>query len=369
MQGVYIHIPFCVQKCSYCDFVSIPCGEALFEPYIGAVEQELEQYAGTAADTVFIGGGTPSILPAPLLERLLAAVRRTFHLTADVEWSMEANPKTLTADKLAVLRDGGVSRLSIGVQSFQEEELRTLGRIHTVQDVYTTMELATKAGFTNINLDLMSALPGQTLPVWMDSLQKAVGCAPTHISCYSLILEEGTPLAQRYAAGECNVPDEETDRQMYAAAVQYLREQGYAQYELSNFAKPGYQCRHNLKYWDCEPYIGIGTAAHSYTGLARLWHTEDVQAYIAAPAAQQERIGLTREDCISEFMIMGLRKTAGIEEAEFLRRFGEPLEALYQKELERFTAGGFLVREGGRLFLTPRGMDVSNSIMCEFLLN
>lgn len=369
MKGLYIHIPFCLQKCSYCDFVSIPCGDALFAPYIGALEREMEQYEGEVVDTVFIGGGTPTVLPAPLLERLLLKINRTFQLAADTEWSVEANPKTLTEEKLSVLKEGGVNRISIGAQSFQNQELRLLGRIHTAQDVYNTMELAKKAGFTNINLDLMSALPGQTFPMLLDSLRQAVSSSPAHISCYSLILEEGTPLAQEVTAGKYTMPDEDTDRMLYENAVRYLREQGYKQYEISNFAKEGYACRHNLKYWDCMPYIGIGAAAHSFTGAERYQNIDDVREYIRDPISRQHVVSLSKEDCISEFMMMGLRKTAGISEAEFALRFGETLDGLYKDCIDRFLEGGFLARENGRLFLTPRGVDVSNSIMCEFLLN
>lgn len=368
MQGLYVHIPFCVRKCRYCDFISF-CGMAdVHGDYIDVLGREMAQYAGSAIDTVFIGGGTPTVLEPAHLEKLLGLIGENFCLQPDTEFTIEANPKTLTKEKLAILRAGGVNRLSIGVQSFCDEELKMLGRIHSARDAYNTVQMAQDAGFSNINLDLMSALPEQTPEKFRYSLGQAVGLAPTHISCYSLILEEGTPLAKAYAAGEFRIPDEDTDRAMYELACAYLQEHGFGQYEISNFAKPGFACRHNLKYWECQPYIGIGVAAHGFDGALRRANTESLTEYLAGHGIGRIEDRLTVEDQMSEFMILGLRKIEGVSETEFFKRFQTSVDDVFGKTIQKFTAGGFLCREGGRVFLSRTGISVSNGVMCEFIL-
>lgn len=369
MAGIYIHIPFCVQKCLYCDFVSFCGREDMHAVYIEALGREMARYRGTPADTVFIGGGTPTVLAPALLERLMALVLENFRPCGDAEYSIEVNPKTLSEEKLRILKAGGVNRLSIGVQSFLDSELEILGRIHSAADAYTTVELAAKAGFSNINLDLMSALPGQTLEKFQYSLARAVSLAPAHISCYSLILEEGTPLASDYAKGRFLLPSEEEDREIYEFTREYLALHGYKQYEISNFARPGRQCRHNLKYWECGAYLGLGAAAHSYDGGAvRRENTPVLAEYCGGEGIGKIEAVLTNADQMSEFMILGLRKTQGIQETEFSARFGKTLDQVYGQQIQKFVRGGFLQRQGGRLFLSRRGVSVSNAVMCEFIL-
>ena len=368
MQGVYIHIPFCMQKCRYCDFVSYCGQEDIHAEYIEALGREMAQYRKTKADTVFIGGGTPTILVPALLDRLLSLIRDNFQLAENTEFSVEANPKTLSPEKLRILKNGGVNRLSIGVQSFCDEELRVLGRIHSAADAYNTVWMAKNAGFENVNLDLMSALPGQTRKRFQLTLEQAVKLEPAHISCYSLILEEGTPLAADYARGCFQIPDEDEDRDIYEYACAFLAEQGYMQYEISNFAKPGFSCRHNLKYWECQEYIGLGAAAHSFDGTSRRKNTFVLAEYLEGRGIGQIEAVLNREDKISEFMIMGLRKADGISEHDFFRRFGVELDAVYGKEIRKFLGGKFLEWQCGRIFLTRKGISVSNSILCEFIL-
>lgn len=369
MPGVYIHIPFCVQKCRYCDFVSF-CGDtAVMQTYLDALETEMEQYKNTAAETVFLGGGTPTCLPPAVLARLLELVQKNFRLAPEGEFSVEANPGTLTPEKLSILKDSGVNRLSIGVQSFQDDELQMLGRIHSAQTAQNTVYMAKNAGFSNINLDLMSGLPYQTAEKFQKTLEQAVALEPTHISCYSLIVEEGTPLAASYARGEFSLPDEEDDRAMYELACDFLERHGYRQYEISNFAKPGFACRHNLLYWDCQPYIGLGAAAHGFDGTVRTENTPDLAKYLRGEGIGAVEAVLSQADKISEFMMLGLRKTDGISETEFYQRFGMTVDAVFSKEISKFVAGGFLARADGKLALTRQGISVSNSILCEFIID
>ena len=367
MKGLYIHIPFCVQKCAYCDFVSIPHGEELFRDYVHAVIREAEEYRGEKVDSVFLGGGTPTVLPPKLLEELLQSLQGIFRWSADAECTCESNPGTVTKDKISALLAGGVNRISVGVQSFDDGELKTIGRIHNAQTAYNTVCELHQWGVSNINIDLMTALPGQTPASLQKNLNIAVSLPITHISAYSLILEEGTPLEQAAANGKLTFPDEDTDREMYHFAVRFLEQHGFMQYEISNFAKPGFQCRQNLKYWDCDEYIGLGAAAHSYIGKRRFSNSSNIRQYITGN--QREESILTRSDEISEFMMLGLRKTNGVSEQEFQKRFGVSVQTLFPKQTERFIKLGLLTEQNGFYRLTPRGMDVSNSVMCEFMMN
>lgn len=367
MKGLYIHIPFCVQKCKYCDFVSFPDSESYHDKYIEALICEAENYSGSEFDSVFIGGGTPTVLGEHLLERLLAAINEKFRLSADCEFSVEANPKTLTAEKLGILQNGGVNRLSIGVQSFNDDELRRLGRIHSAKDAYNTVYMAKEYGFDNINIDLMSALPEQTGEKLMYSLKTAVELEPAHISCYSLILEDGTPFAAEYDSGKLIVPDEDTDRMMYRDTCEYLKRCGYNRYEISNFAKPEYECRHNIKYWSCDEYIGLGIAAHSYSDKTRFYNTCDLRDYINGNYRGGEN-ALSEKDMIEEFMIMGLRMTCGVSEREFFARFAKHMRDVYGAVTDKHIKGGFIRCADGRYFLTEKGIDVSNSVLCDFIM-
>lgn len=365
-RGLYIHIPFCVQKCRYCDFVSYCGKEDDYDAYIDALINEMRSYAGTEADTVFLGGGTPSILSAAQLERLCGAVFDIFKLSSGFEFTAEANPGTIDAEKARVLLNSGVNRLSLGVQSFNDAELRTLGRIHDAKTAYNTVLAAADAGFENISIDLMTALPGQSMESLMNTLNIAAELPLKHISAYSLIIEDGTPLAADYEMGLPDIPDEDSDRDMYAAAKSFLESRGFYQYEISNYARKGYESRHNIKYWECREYIGIGAAAHSYIDGTRFSNTASLEKYMSGDRLSCERELLSEHDMIFEFIIMGMRMNRGINEAEFRLRFGTDIREMYGALLNRFESGGFIESADGYIRFTEKGRDVSNSILCEF---
>lgn len=367
MRGLYIHIPFCRQKCKYCDFISFANMEGMFSQYISALAKEMEEYRGEKIDTVFIGGGTPTILPGAELKRLLSLCFEKFNIASDYEFTVEANPGTLDDYKIKTLSDGGVNRISVGVQSFNDEELRKIGRIHDSKTAYNTICQLAKSGFSNINLDLMTALPGQNMELLSHTLDTALTLPITHISAYSLIIEEGTPLEREYSEGKLMLPNEDEDREMYAYTVSRLKDSGFGQYEISNFAKDGFECRHNKKYWKCEEYIGLGAAAHSYLGGKRFSNTSVLSEYLSGKRHTEDVTVLTERDRIAEFMIMGLRMNEGISEAEFKRRFGKSINSVYKPELEKFIRGGFLIREKGAIRFSDKGRDVSNSILCDFV--
>ncbi len=365
MKGIYIHIPFCKQKCRYCDFVSYCGREDAIDGYIEALKREAAEYAGEKADTIFIGGGTPSVLSAAQIKKVTDMCFDIFDITPDYEFTIEANPGTLDDRKIEAMLCGGINRISLGVQSFNDGELRKIGRIHSAETAYNTICLAKKSGFSNINIDLMTALPNQTRESLAKTLETAVSLPVTHISAYSLIIEDGTPLAKEYDEGKLILPPEDEDREMYAYAVDYLGEKGFAQYEISNFAKKDHECRHNIKYWTCEPYIGLGAAAHSFTGDKRYYNTSDLDEYMRG--SRREVTCLTENDKISEFIITGLRMNIGISETEFKERFNMDFGELYGKTVDKFISLGLMQYSGGRYSLTRRGIDVSNSILCEFV--
>ena len=363
MLGLYVHIPFCIRKCRYCDFVSYSGCESLFDDYIDALLNEAKKYTHITFDTVFIGGGTPTILSKEQLYKLLSGIKNILNIKKNAEFSIEANPKTLTAEKLAVLSENGVNRISIGVQSFLDNELSFLGRVHSSDDAVKTIEL-TKHFFDNINIDIMLNLPNQTSDIVLTTLKKAVSLSPTHISCYSLILEEGTELFSEYEKGAFLVPDEDLDRNIFSDVCNFLKENGYNRYEISNFSKPGFECKHNLKYWDCDEYIGLGVAAHSFYEDYRFYNTSDLTSYLDGDT-DDEKIFLSDSDKMSEFMIMGLRKTDGISVTDFKKRFNKNIFSEFN--IDKFLSCGLLIHDSDRLFLSDHGLDVSNSILCEFV--
>ena len=366
MKGLYIHIPFCIRKCAYCDFVSFPDMEARFDAYLDALISEMQEYRGTAADTVFIGGGTPTALGARQLSRLFAAVRDNFDIAAGAEFTIEANPGTVTDEKINAMLSGGVNRASIGVQSFNDTELRAIGRIHDAKTAYNTVISLDKAGFSNISIDLMASLPYQTVGSLESTLDTAVSLPVKHISVYSLIIEDDTPIKKKYEDSSYTMPDEDEDREMYRYTAERLKKNGFFRYEISNYSKSGYESRHNLKYWNCDEYIGVGLAAHSYVNGIRYYNTSDMEKYLGGICrAGEER--LTDEDKRGEFMMLGLRKTSGVSAAEFKRRFEAELEAVYGDIIKRYTTLGVLAYTNGSLRLTERGLDVANTVMCEFL--
>lgn len=366
MCGIYIHIPFCIRKCRYCDFVSFSGRDDIKDCYIDNLIKEMAEYSGEKADTVFIGGGTPTSLSTSQLERVLSAVERNFEIADGAEYSIEANPKTLDEEKLMLMKEHGVNRISVGVQSFNDAELCKIGRVHNAKEACDTAELIKKCGFDNFNLDLMSALPNQTLESFKNTLSKAVSLNPRHISCYSLIIEEGTLFAEEYKKGALQLPNEDLERDMYDFACEYLENNGYKQYEISNFAKKGFESRHNIKYWHCDEYIGIGAAAHSYLNGVRFSNTSDINKYLRGEYRSGEREVLSIEDKIEEFVIMGLRMRRGIDKKEFENRFGYKIEEIYKKELDKFIGYKLLIDSGERIYLSKEGISLSNSVMCEF---
>ena len=365
--GLYIHIPFCIKKCLYCDFTSYTKCDELFDSYIDAVINEASQYKGVTAETVFIGGGTPTILSPEQLSRLLCGIRKSISLAPGAEFTTEANPKTLTEEKCAVLSENGVNRISIGVQSFSDRELKLLGRIHDSECAKNTVELASRY-FKNINVDIMTSLPGQTEESVTKSLKAAIDCGVTHLSCYSLIIEENTPFYEMYESGTLGEADEDTDREIYTAASEFLEKNGFEKYEISNYAKPGFKCRHNIKYWTTNDYIGLGCAAHSYLDGVRYENTTSLQDYIKNPSEHENRLSLSESDKISEFNMMSLRMVQGIDIREFSARFKKDFEKMFENQIKKFVSGGFMKKTDTGYAQTSKGFDVSNSVMCEFIL-
>lgn len=373
--GLYIHIPFCRQKCLYCDFPSFAGKEALFSAYTEALCRELaesaEELAAYGIKSVFMGGGTPTVLPVPLLERIMETVFACCHVLPEAEITIEANPGTLDGEICQRLKKMGFNRISMGLQAWQEELLRRLGRIHDRRQFLENLENARKAGFDNINTDLMFALPGQTLEQWRETLEAVISLGVEHISAYSLIIEEGTPFYDFYAQGRYRETDEETDRAMYRMAVELLETADYHQYEISNFAKEGKESRHNQIYWLDEPYRGFGMGAHSYWQGKRFHNPLSLEGYLrkaqAGEALWEEVEAISEAEEMSEFMFLGLRMTKGIEKDRFLRRFGRTLEEVYGPAVEKMKAEGLLEEAEGWLRLTARGVDVSNHVFVEFL--
>lgn len=375
---LYIHIPYCRQKCRYCDFASWAGQESTMTAYVDAILREadgLRPYHGTTMETVFIGGGTPSVLPADLLRKLLTGLRERFVLPAGIEFTSEANPGTITPEWLEAARSCGVNRISMGMQAYQPELLRTLGRIHTYDEVVDSVHLSRRIGIENLSLDLMFGLPGQTPALWRDTLDAALALSPEHLSCYGLIPEDGTPLKRDLDAGRLTLPDEEDERRMYDDTLDILAGKGYLQYEISNFAKPGKECRHNIGYWTRVPYIGLGASAASLlptaTGGLRLTNPSSISDYIAMAEAQawrrRDRMSLLPADARFESLMLGLRMTAGVSEAEFTAMHGISLDEYCGDSLRRQEKQGLLIYKDGRWALTRRGMDVQNAILVEIM--
>lgn len=389
---LYIHIPFCVKKCDYCDFLSFPADNRTQRRYVDAVQKEIIYYGALYSDrkitTIFIGGGTPSWLDEEEIVRILHTVREAFAVEHDAEITIECNPGTATAHKLVRYREAGINRISIGLQSAHNEELALLGRIHTWEQFLKTYDLARKAGFSNINVDLMSALPGQTLETFSDTLKKVLALKPEHLSAYSLMIEEGTPFYERYRedekhreAGEPTelLPDEEQEYAVTKLTQRVLMEAGYHWYEVSNFAKPGYECRHNIGYWKRADYLGIGIGAASLIDNVRYANVRDLEEYCKECESLWEELNIrktlcsstepvTREEQMEEFMFLGLRMTEGVSRAEFEQHFGTTIEAVYGDVLRQLQKEGLLVKQEGRICLTERGMDVNNYVVEQFML-
>ena len=381
--SLYVHIPFCLRKCRYCDFLSAPQTDIDRERYVKALIREIKTQkdcpAGRPVDTVFFGGGTPSVLSADQIGRIIDALREVFLILPDAEVSLETNPGTADFEKLSAFKEAGINRLSMGVQSMHDEELHLLGRIHTAEQALEAFKTARAAGFDNINIDLMSALPGQTFDSWADSLRQAVEWRPEHISAYSLIIEPGTAFAEMQEKGQLlPVPGEEDDRTIYHTTGKILSRAGYRQYEISNYALPGKECRHNIGYWTGHEYLGLGIGAASYIRGCRFSNTPDLSFYLetlkkAADGSDLESIreevhSLTDKEKMEEFLFLGLRMTDGTDAGEFERRFGRSLESVYGDVIRRHIRQGVAERTQKGIRLTARGIDVSNYVLADYLL-
>lgn len=393
--GIYVHVPFCVRRCPYCGFYSNACGrdgsEERIKEYFGLLKKELGVRAGEAGDacssryfvdSIYFGGGTPSLVNPGLIGGFIEEIKAYYQVSDNVEINMEANPGALgensmgasagafTYQKLAGFREAGVNRLSIGLQSFDDSVLHTLGRIHSTEDFIRSFDAAREAGFDNINVDLMFGVPGQSREIWTSTLDRIMQLKPEHVSFYSLQIEEGTRFYDQYKMGNMVPVSDEDDRGMYHDAIQCLRENGYHWYEISNAAIPGRECRHNLKYWTFKDYLGIGASASSFLGGVRKTNPSDgYQEYADAgfdECVLAENHRNSTFDNAADYMITGLRLTEGVNEADFERKFGEPIWEMFpdaKVELQSFFDVGLIEEKAGRLYITEKGMDVSNKIM------
>lgn len=395
---LYVHIPFCVKKCLYCDFLSAPEKDGELSDYMESLGREIEgcerdeaQIGNRPVTSIFIGGGTPSLLTAGQAGRLLKQIRERFFVTEEAEITIEANPGTVDFDKLSGYREAGINRLSIGLQSAREEELRQLGRIHSYAQFQETFENARRAGFGNINVDVMSALPGQTLSSYQDTLFRVLALSPEHISAYSLMIEEGTPFWNLEKEGKLKLPDEDTERAMYRETKRLLEAAGYHRYEISNYAKNGFECRHNCGYWERVDYLGFGIGAASLLENVRFQNGAKLQEYLKNPlSVRSEAHRLSLEEQMEEFMFLGLRLTKGISPKRFYELFGRSVTEVYGPVIEKNIKDGLLWRSASkapdgalearrkknaagvweeRLCLTERGTDLSNYCMAQFLLD
>lgn len=375
---LYFHIPFCVRKCYYCDFLSAPADAHTRAAYMEALERETAErapeHAGKTVVSVFIGGGTPSTVEAGQLASLLRTVKMHYCIAKDAEITVEVNPGTVDLEKLKSYLAAGVNRLSIGLQSADDRELAAVGRIHTWQQFLDTYDAAAAAGFTNINVDIMSALPGQTPESYGNTLRKVLELkpGPAHISAYSLIPEEGTVLWEQAQQGRLALPDEDADRELYSMTKAILEQAGYMRYEISNYARPGFECRHNCGYWRRKNYAGFGLGAASMINNVRFKNGDDLQAYLENPLGGcEDRHILSSGEQMEEFMFLGLRMTEGISAEEFARCFGKSLDRVYGEVIRKNRDDGLLEWRTGtsvRLALTERGLDLANYVMAQFLL-
>lgn len=378
-RALYIHIPFCTNKCHYCDFTSYVLKGQPVDQYLDALEQEMRRTVGMLPperiDTVFVGGGTPTVLTPPQMERFLEAVRTHFPLADDVEFTMEANPGTTDADKLAAMKAGGVNRISFGVQSFDNGLLERIGRIHSVDDVYRSLDNARAAGFTNLSIDLMFGLPGQSLDHLRDSVGKALELGLTHYSIYSLKVEENTLFHKLYERNELPLPPEEEEYRMFLLLMEMLKGAGYVHYEISNFAKPGFESRHNSTYWRNEPYYGLGAGAHGYSNRIRHVNLKGITPYIEAAAERLpllEMFEVPEEEAMEDLMMVGLRLLEGVPASRFAEQFGgRTLEDKFGPVIRKLTSDGLLeVTPNGRdtiYRLTDKGVLLGNEVFGAFI--
>lgn len=408
--SIYVHIPFCVKKCNYCDFLSFPGSsgyDEAAESYVAALRKELKSYASGAEQTVitgidggshpvsfdpdwyhvesvYIGGGTPSVLDPRHICRVMDDITGLMHVDSDAEITIECNPGTADSDKFRAYKSCGINRLSLGLQSTHDRLLKILGRIHTYDEFLTQYDAARSAGFTDINVDLMSALPTETYEEYCEDLERITSLSPEHISSYSLILEEGTPFYNDKKI-RSELPEEELDLKMYHETSKMLRTCGYERYEISNYSRPGMESRHNSGYWTGRAYAGLGLGASSYifhessdgnsdhnisTSYLRYKNTDRMSDYISDPVhhVKQEVYELSLKDRIEEYMFLGLRMTKGVSISEFRRRFGKPMQEVYGKVTDEYVRRGLLTVNGDRLMLTDSGVDISDSIFVDLML-
>lgn len=389
--GIYIHIPFCIKKCSYCDFLSFPAEKAEQKTYISALLREIakwgEYYGKKGRDyqiaTIYFGGGTPSVLESVYIEKIFSALENNYTIKSDAEITIECNPKTADYNKFCSYLKTGINRLSIGLQSVHNNELKRIGRIHTWEDFLQTYMAAESAGFSNINLDIMSALPDQTYDSYYKTLETVVQLNPKHISSYSLIIEEGTLFFDMYQQGALHLPDEDLERKMYYDTNKFLEQNGYHRYEISNYAKAGYESKHNSSYWKRKNYLGFGLGASSFIDNIRFRNTNNFTQYTERHFHKKENGSadieeilpyykevqkLSRKEQIEEFMFLGLRMTEGVSKSQFEKFYNLSFDKIYGKICAGLADIGLIDYTGNNIRLTDKGIDVSNQVLAEFLL-
>ena len=371
--GIYVHIPFCKQKCYYCDFVSFSNKDKLIEEYINAVKKEIElQKIKSEINTIYIGGGTPSYIESKYIKEIIEEIKKK-NVSDDAEITIEVNPGTVTIDKLKEYKKTGINRLSIGLQTTKGELLKQIGRIHNFEQFLETYKMARKVGFKNINVDLMLGLPNQRIIDLKESLDEIIKLNPEHISVYSLIVEDGTPIPNKIEKGELELPDEELERNMYWYVKNTLELNGYKHYEISNFAKQGYESKHNMNCWDQKEYIGIGTAAHSYRDITRYSNTDNISEYIKNVKKENlERNRIIHEiqkedDTKKEYMILGLRQIDGVKISKFKEKFGDNPIYLFRNELKKLSDENLITVDEDNIRLTNKGIDLANLVWEEFI--
>ena len=381
--GIYIHIPFCAKKCNYCDFYSLASGEDEKKSYIEALKREIKEASKkVSADyevyTIYFGGGTPSIINADYIKEILDVIKSHFKLYKDdfyPEITIECNPKTVDTEQLSIYREAGVNRISLGLQSTDNDELKLLGRIHTYEDFLESYEMVRKTGFNNVNIDLMSAIPNQKIKTYEKSLNEIIRLNPEHISSYSLIIEEGTPFFKKYSENAPlfkDLPSEDEDRKMYTLTSEKLGKAGYERYEISNYAKKGFYSRHNISYWDRVPYLGFGAGASSFFEDERYKNMTNLKEYTKKAGKEDIREEITKlslNDAMSEFMFLGLRKTEGISKTKFMNNFTFCVEDIFGKTIKKYINNKLLIDNGEFLRLSDRGLDISNYVISDFLLD
>ena len=371
--GIYVHIPFCKKKCDYCDFISYCGKDDLIEKYVDSVKKEIEHVKiKSEITTIYIGGGTPSYIDSKFIVQILENIKEK-NVAQDTEITIEVNPGTVTQEKLQDYIDCGINRISIGLQTTNDELLKQIGRIHNYEQFLETCKMAKKVGFKNINVDLMLGLPNQRISDLKESLENVLKLAPKHISVYSLIVEDGTPIAIKIENGKLKLPDEELERNMYWYVKNTLELNGYKHYEISNFAKKGYESKHNMNCWNQMEYVGIGTAAHSYRDITRYSNTEDIKEYIKnVQKGEFEKNRIIHEiqkeeDSKKEFMLLGLRKIDGIKISEFKNKFGDNPIYLYRKELKKLSDEKLIIIQDDNIRLSNKGIDLANLVWEEFV--